>query len=205
MTPYLMDSHKFPEGMLYLEHSNSVFLHIPKTGGTWVRNVLHASCKVEVVGYSHIHNWAYARKKLPEGIQAFCFVRHPATWLQSYWADRQIVGWGGDLPIAHDCQSDDFNEFARNVETIHPGYVSELFGKYTGEGVWVGRCETLAINLAEFLRRLGEPCELPAMEANKPLNVCSKRPDLASRCVYREDVLELVMKNESEAVERYGY
>lgn len=201
----VMDSHKFPEGMLYLPNSNAVFLHIPKTGGTWVRSILHASCKVEVVGYSHIHHLAFARKELTANAQPFCFVRHPATWLQSYWADRQIVGWGGDLPIAHDCQSDDFNEFATKVETEHPGYVGELFAKYTGAGVWVGKFENLSLDLNAFLLKLNEPADLALSKGGEPLNVCSKRPDLANRCIYRPEVWDLVAEKEREAIERYGY
>ena len=94
----------------------AIFLHIPKTGGTWVEKVLQQLGIAESsVGHKHAdlnraifpHGlkeaipWtfhAFIRKltgksTLNESIPVFCFVRHPLTWYESWWKFNQKLNW----------------------------------------------------------------------------------------------------------------
>ena len=68
---------------------NSCWLHIPKTGGIWVEELLLSCVEgAEMARHRHIGIGC-----CPEGRFIFAFVRHPYTWYQSYWSYKQKVGW----------------------------------------------------------------------------------------------------------------
>jgi hypothetical protein len=104
----------------------SLFLHIPKTGGTWVHDVLEGLGLVRrpVGGQKHagfvqaalyprgkkrwkdplrLENWAPGNL-LRSGSQSripftFCFVRHPVRWYESWWrfiAGMDVCPWFED-------------------------------------------------------------------------------------------------------------
>jgi len=92
--------------MALLLKSGAVFLHIPKTGGTWVTQVLE-ECGLIRCRFSHKHAdlhrvmysprycpWQHAKRCLRFGrawhagvadAYKFCFVRHPLRWYESWW------------------------------------------------------------------------------------------------------------------------
>jgi hypothetical protein len=98
----------------------SVFLHIPKTGGTWVRSILsEMSLAGGKRGHKHIDFDGLLRAELErwgplapvyKGVKSlgkrlkkwpekpsfkFCFVRHPLAWYESHWkfSARLDKGW----------------------------------------------------------------------------------------------------------------
>lgn len=96
----------------------AVFLHIPKTGGSWVERVLtELGLVIEKSGHEHadFDRILYSdrllpakslclrliRKKLSEMVgQAqdmptpkFCFVRNPFSWYESWWRYMKGCGW----------------------------------------------------------------------------------------------------------------
>lgn len=94
----------------------AIFLHIPKTGGTWVEKVLQQLRLAEsLVGHKHADlNRAIfphgLKETIPwisraslrrlagqptcdESIPVFCFVRHPLTWYESWWKFNQKLNW----------------------------------------------------------------------------------------------------------------
>lgn len=99
--------------------NGSVFLHVPKTGGSWVEKVLAdyglVECRIahEHADYDRVlyHEqflsgrdlaWRLARKKvlrllrLYRGTPAaytFCFVRHPLQWYESWWKYMKALRW----------------------------------------------------------------------------------------------------------------
>lgn len=101
--------------MAVLLRGGSIFLHIPKTGGSWVHQVLKDQhlCRGS---FDHKHadfdrlianRWeqgvrvlagrcadAWSRPAVPRrsGFR-FCFVRHPLKWYESYWKFMQGRGW----------------------------------------------------------------------------------------------------------------
>jgi hypothetical protein len=105
--------------MALLLRNQAVFLHIPKTGGTWVRNVLKQFDLVEGnLGHGHSpydrafwheklhHDLKVARYMFRRAIRSrrmqprmdpqafkFCFVREPLSWYESYWRFMESIDW----------------------------------------------------------------------------------------------------------------
>lgn len=111
--------------MAIILKNGSVFLHIPKTGGNWVTEVLYKSNLVkEKIGHKHAtinqlcYPSIYRSTKLFKhfvvnrnfGIFArkkpfmFCFVRHPLSWYESWFKymsqdNRKWQFWGDERDI----------------------------------------------------------------------------------------------------------
>jgi len=105
--------------MALLLKNNAVFLHIPKTGGTWIRKVLQELDLVKgTLGHGHSHFerafWhdklhrdlkvvryilrravrsPRAQARMEPGCFKFCFVREPLLWYESYWCFMQSLDW----------------------------------------------------------------------------------------------------------------
>jgi hypothetical protein len=109
--------------MSLLLTDDSVFLHIPKTGGTWVTRVLreaglvrfrfsHKHADLErTLRFGHYYRFQYLKRTLRGGLRLearvrgaykFCFVRHPVAWYRSFFKYMQRLDWkrhggiGGD-------------------------------------------------------------------------------------------------------------
>lgn len=106
--------------MALLLKNGAVFLHVPKTGGNWVTEVLGKMDLVErQVGHKHADYDHFRRPTLParrpvkagkkflshmlrnrhEPSYLFCFVRNPLTWYESWFKymsqeSRQWKYWG---------------------------------------------------------------------------------------------------------------
>jgi hypothetical protein len=105
--------------MAFLLRNGSVFLHIPKTGGTWIKQVLENLDLIQApLGHMH-SDWdrAYWHDKLHKDLKVaryllrravrspkarpriepncfrFCFVREPLSWYESYWRFMQSLDW----------------------------------------------------------------------------------------------------------------
>ena len=190
--------------MLYLPDSNLVFLHIPRTGGTFIKGAIRQlGIRFEVIEKSHLP-WLEAQEIKPEA-DFFTFVRHPATWLQSYWGHRMTIGWGGDLTIAHEYQDDNFNRFTEKVETDYPGFIEELYTPYLKEGmpIQVGYFENLTEDLHRILESAGEQSDLELIESIRPINVTPE--NLKVQVEYKPEVYSLVCDREKKIMERLGY
>lgn len=196
--------------MLYLPSSNSAFLHIPKCGGNWVRAAI-AAAGVE----SEEHGVMIADLEFGQGCHRtdentryFTFVRHPIAWYRSYWADRQLNGWGGDLIIAHKCKSNRFAGFVRRVTEQYPAYLSSLFERYVGAGnpaVLVGRTESLADDLISFLGEVGEHIKESGIRRLPPLNLGSAFPKFRELTTCNPQTLQSILDSESKAFDLFGY
>lgn len=98
-----------------LLRGNVVFLHIPKTGGSWVRHVLRKQGLVKMEfpdthpEMNRLHHFPrfyplhfakqsikYRSTKLAREVRKsykFCFVRHPHDWYESYWRYMKGRKW----------------------------------------------------------------------------------------------------------------
>ena len=151
-----------------------VFYKIPKTGSSWVGN-----CLKNNMGYGHEsgqpHGWIHpfesghpAQPFIKKG-PFFTFVRHPATWLRSFWAhagaakwigrDKGDGHWGNLVWITRPYASNDFEEFAIGVTENIPGLVGWFMGTYCQPHVMVGCMEDYPHSLKAVVP--GLMCTLP--------------------------------------------
>ena len=122
---------------LYSKLYNLIYLHPPKTGGTWISHILRKTMKIEELGHQHIHfPELYSIKNMEWFKDKFMFttIRHPITWYQSRWAFRVKTGWKAQHPLDFNCASNDFNTFVDNVLKYKPdGWLTYLMQGYTNQ------------------------------------------------------------------------
>lgn len=215
---------------LVLPHS--IFLHVPKTGGTWVRTAIdragipnrESNRGQEPLGF-RFHtdltnttdrgplNLTFRRRPgtwyIPGGRFCFAFVRNPLDWYRSYWAHRMRKGWKPRHKIDSVCASDEFETFVGHMLEKFPGYVSELYELYTGpeadEIGFVGRQENLVPDLIRALRDAGEPFDEGRIRETGPVNLGSELQAWSEKSRYSPQLEEAVRRAEHRAMKRFGY
>ena len=198
-----------------------LFVHLPKTGGSWLRHVLRdagfvADDDEEVdpgvvawpvpasasSGMRRCH--ATARSIGHDPARSFCFVRHPLAWYRSLWAHGARDGWEPKEFVLDQYGCDDFLEFMdRCLRAFPTGFVSLLYRIYTEGAGFVGRYERLGDDLPAALEVAGLDPMTPFLHA--PMNVASAQPDLGQRCLYPLELARRVAAVEDEAIRRFGY
>ena len=197
---------------------NSVFLHIPKTGGTWVRKALvDAGLSGALVrsrerdeayngtlrSWHNVPTWDARYHERPN---RFCFVRHPADWYRSYWAFRM---WRKNWEIRenefdHKCSSGEFPEFIDKVLQHYPdGYVTWLYAYFANHCTFVGKTENLPTDLLTALDLFEgkyDPRDIVLLGPKKVTPIAYK---LAA--IYGDGQLDCILETESDALERYDY
>lgn len=208
---------------------NSVFLHVPKTGGVWVRETLkelnlHAqeirsrtkgeSTERTANSWHTVPIWSrdYRSRK-----HKFCFVRNPLTWHQSYWAFRMTrKNWSKTSEIDTKCRSDNFQIYINNVLAMYPeGYVSWLYEFYTPHCDFVGRYESLAHDLTVALTEFGEIIPFwsndtgnvfhPRIEGRKNKRSNDSLASEKAKAIYTDEQIDRIIDQEREIFDRYGY
>lgn len=189
--------------MLYLPDSRALYLHCPKTAGMWTRRaIVESGVRAYGCGYQTA-DAVRAEEEMGLDLMRFCFIRHPAAWLRSFWCDRMLNGFGGDVGLGR-FQVHDFNLYASTVAREEPGAIGQLFDRYTMGAFRVGRVERLAADLLEILRALGECPDESALQLS-PTNRASSLPRLSAMSEYRPEVYQAVCEAEAETLKRYGY
>jgi hypothetical protein len=193
-------------GAPVLIFKNAVFLHVPKTGGIWVRSaVTNASIEFEeyiVDGDVHgdLSYCPFSDRFV------FAFVREPLSLYRSYWRYKMGAGWDRRNPFDVECQMATFEGFVANVLSLEPAWCSRMFEDYVGprtaEIDFIGRYESLADDLVRALHAAGETFDEAAIRNTPPSNVSSVNPDLAT---WPSDLAERVRYSEREAIRRFGY
>ena len=207
-----------------LKNDRAVFLHIPKTGGNWVRKTLeqlriyqrslrvchkHASLDRVTAALNKRRN-----KPLPF---LFCFVRHPASWYESWFKymtqpARNWKHWGKDRygKSWHPCApldglgATEFNQFVDNCLSQAPGFVSRLYRHYdNGRDLsFIGRIENLQADLLSVLQELQFDVSAADLQRVSPVNVS---PQPKSPVEWDPDLYAKMLNQETDALHRYGY
>lgn len=196
---------------------NAAFMHIPKTGGSWVTKALEnagLNPKRIVSRYPHeatsnvegsIHCIPTWDEEFLSKEHKFCFVRHPINWYTSFWAFRMHREfWVMDEPFQANTMAGSFHEFLDNVLKRYPyGYLTYMFGMYTYVATRVGKTENLRNNLVELLDLAGEDYDKEALLATpRQLVTPTKWKKLAIGT--KEQVMQL-QKQEYKVIDTFGY
>ncbi|RMD70085.1 MAG: hypothetical protein D6819_05170 [Gammaproteobacteria bacterium] len=185
---------------------NSCFLHVPKTGGSWVKKAIIASgidCKdYRIDGNPHI---GLSKCPAPEKFK-FAFVRHPVHLYRSYWQYKMTYGWDKKNILDMECKSDNFNTFIRNVLEKYPGCYGDALIEFVGEGEheieFIGKYENLIEDLITALKSAKESFNEDIIRNLPPCNVSDKKRFPAQ---YTEELEQEVRKSEVKVMNRFGY
>jgi Sulfotransferase family len=200
---------------LLLPHS--IFFHIPKTGGTWVRaavknagipsNEVFAALGSQVAEPDKLFH-ARPDQLEHQGHFRFAFVRHPLTAYQSYWCYKMRLGVAGQNAFDARHMQPDFHGFVRSVLAAEPwltvAYIS-YYG-FSGEGLhFVGKQEHLADDLVRALRLAGEDFDEDALRKTPPVNESGASPELRARAAYTPELAREVCERERWVLDTFGY
>jgi hypothetical protein len=113
-----------------------LFLHMPKTGGSWVTQAVSAAGVAtwapDPLGdrsYS-AHGHADLNDVDVGDRLSVAFIRHPLDWWRSYWGHRMRAGWDRTIGIDAVAASNDFNRFVLALLDDHRGSFDEIVGRF---------------------------------------------------------------------------
>lgn len=209
---------------LYLKKHKAVFLHVPRTGGNWVRNVLRRIAEMparnfygtipEHIDRKHACLSHKDRRKMARVKYIFAFVRHPVSYYESVWkwlnrdARKRSAKqpnwairrrWHPFRDVAK-LWDQEFNVWVARVLEDVPAFATRLFEMYVGpEGApfvdFIGRLENIKEDMEVVLSRLGNPMELD--------NVTGKINAIDKDVSWDDYLLERVLKIERPTIERF--
>jgi len=197
-----------------------VYLHIPKTGGNWLTDILERQDLITgEIGHKHATYDALISECLPEAgtlpvrlTGYFCVVRHPLRWYESWFKYQTARGWKtwGKAGKPHRWhvmtemnrnKAVDFNDFMQLVNRNTPGFVHQLYGSYTnGSNAVILKNEPIAQDFTALCERSRLGIDQKAVLSAPPLGV-SPRMEIS----WDRDVLRETIENEAPAFKRYGY
>lgn len=156
-----------------------VFLHVPKTGGTWATTALRRQGVVRATilspeGKTHP---TLAMVRRVTDLPVIAAVRDPAEWLRSFWRFFYARNWRPAtdehemfVPLL-EMATPSYAEFAGRYLNRRRGYISELLAQFADGAEFVCRQESLASDLAEALKSFEQPFIPAVLEEMPPENV----------------------------------
>lgn len=191
------------------------FIHIPRTGSTFIRTALR-ECNIPHKnsgnGKHNIHTiHATLRDVWPEVIgkyYIFSFVRNPITYLQSMYVKRPkpFIKY---LPF--DIEScENFQQFAEKYASCKGRYVTKTFNRFLSYNelfdkvALVGKLENIVEQLIAFLKLAEEEFDENIIRNMNPMHVGARKVD--DQLWYpSRDVLSSIISNEIDTFIKYKY
>ena len=207
-----------------------LFVHIPRTGGCWCREVFEQLGLAEPGQEGEPIHWQGQWPMFhdaPVGLQmrhstalqcgcsdlskAFTFVRHPLQWYRSLWLFT--LGRRGSLQQLKvsavgldglDClMGTEFENFVRRCLCVYPeGAATRTYQEYAYGLGFVGKAESLREDMRKWLQLSGVELTLPKIPVTNASPTESEFTDLAT---YSLALAEEVMDVEYEVCDKYGY
>lgn len=118
---------------------NSVFVHIPRTGGLWLAEVT-SQLGIKRQQFKGDVDSHFTYQQLPDywrQFPGFSFVRHPYKWLRSRWShciEHNLVADYRNYGVHRlfdDCVRDTFEETVRTIIDVRPGIVGFTYRTMT--------------------------------------------------------------------------
>lgn len=193
-----------------LEHG-FLFIHVPRTGGTSIKEALLPDVEQEVQGHVRAYDW---RLVCAEGAYTsafkFGFVRDPWDRLVSSYRYLNSGGWGErdkEWAEKHLADVEDINSFVmewlrEDRLYAYPHFIPQSYWLTDPSGNlevdFVGRYESLASNFQTICDRLDIETELPHVNATE--GVSGSYHDC-----YTVEAAEKVADLYKDDIERFGY
>jgi len=193
----------------------SIFIHVPKTGGTTVQKTLRTYICDALYTEGHLTVDELAQQGHQRN-KSLAFVRHPLTWYRSFWAFKM---WGKekykraeDAPMkvwtfAEFPPAMEFNDFLAGVFEQYPGGFLTSFYKHFLKGVsYVGKYENLSADLVNFLFSAGEHFDINQITSafsEYRKNETPKR--FLDSAKLTDEIVEMVFKYELEVITQLDY
>lgn len=161
---------------------DGAFLHVPKTGGSWVRAVLERNGLAgSSLGPEHTNR--HSEK------WAFCVFREPLAWWMSLWRFRNdtnfppLDGAHPLYPLDSMHETDLLLFLARAIDEF-PGFCGSLFARYQWEADYVLALENLERHMALLANHVGWPVldmNIPPANTSLPRQLPPKIKEVSKR------------------------
>jgi hypothetical protein len=155
-----------------------LFIHVPKTGGSWAIQAMRAAGVPLAPERSDKHHIPL-RECDVRGRFTFGCVREPLSWWRSQYHYRRRVGRIGDV-WWHRYLDLSFEEFLRRVTEVQPGAVWRSFDRFlsleAGGPDYVGRMEHLADDCVAAARLVGHRIDEDVVRSCPRRNVSVTTP-----------------------------
>lgn len=183
----------------------SVYLHVPKTAGSWMVACIQKAGLAKQVYDELAHAPLHRVKEVinDPSLKYWAFVRHPVTWWESYWRDRMTFGWNNG-PVNEDCRSEDYQTFMDNVlsnyQCWYSKWVESIVGR-PGQIDHIGKFENVEKDFVDILQAIGEELNPQVMNGVSRLRAGDKKfvaktnPELRRR----------ILQSEHRMAERFEY
>jgi len=194
----------------YLIGNDMALLHPPKTGGIWART---ACASIGLPWMQHTgdgpKSCQHSDTPPPEDRATMVFVRHPVTWLKSYWMYHQRTGWmqytdsPGFVFYANYRCGEPFPAFVARYLDKMPGAIGRMFDRYTRSADAVGYVESLPKDLAMFINE----CH-PEIDTKPILDLPRLNASFAAQKLtvnYAPGQVDAVCRAEREFMRRWKY
>lgn len=197
----------------------SIFIHIPRTGGYWIREALTAAnvptnmCIGSLPTEDIAHRIQHSPLKniVDQEVPTFAFVRHPCTWVQSFWVFQMKSGkrFMQDKGQLTHIFSENFEEFIENLIEKKPGYISRMYKSFLCDGkrtvTHIGKKEHLVDDTVRILRSIGEQFDEDLLRSVPPKNVYMD-PEWQMRALFHSrELYQRLIESEIDAIHRFGY
>jgi len=198
-----------------IELSNSVFIHVPKTGGRWVKQMLLQY----VNGAKPIGDAVYDSHNTPPtiGKQPFAFLRHPMTFVHSLFHHRSRKksntrghqwNWQENLRLERECQAEDYETFLTKV-VGNKNVVKDYYDHYTTNhypDINFGYMERLCDDLVMLIDGYKEYFDEPAIRMHGKLIIGgrdSAGPIKVQEAMIKQEYLDAMYESEKDLFERH--